>query len=266
HRRGARARAHGAALQPHPVRGRGAVRAGDDHPRRAHGRDRLAGRDAPPEPDHDRGRSGGRAPRRRTSRAGRAAGDRGAVRAGGCEGARKPSAHAGRAVPAPLRRRRARAGMTGVRTLLVLALKRDRVMIPAWVLLLGLAVGSVASSYESLYSDPASRRSVVQTLGTTPATLMLYGRIYADSVGGLVAWRLGGAALALAGLMTILIVVRHTRADEETGRSELVGSTVVGRHAPLAAALIAAALASVALGVIVVLGVVATGLGFSGAL
>ena len=106
----------------------------------------------------------------------------------------------------------------------------------------------------------------MQTLGSTPATLALYGRIYADSVGGLVAWRLGGIALALAGLMSILIVVRHTRAEEETGRAELVGAGVVGRHAPLAAALLAAAIASVALGLIVVLGVLAAGLAFSGAL
>ena len=123
-----------------------------------------------------------------------------------------------------------------------------------------------ASSYAELYADEASRREVVQTLGSTPATLALYGRIYADSVGGLVAWRLGGIALALAGLMSILIVVRHTRAEEETGRAELVGAGVVGRHAPLAAALLAAAIASVALGVIVVLGVVAAGLAFTGAL
>ena len=89
----------------------------------------------------------------------------------------------------------------------------------------------------------------------TPATLALYGRIYADSVGGLVAWRLGGIALALAGLMSILIVVRHTRAEEETGRAELVGAGVVGRYAPFAAALLVAAIASVALGVVVALGV-----------
>ena len=100
-------------------------------------------------------------------------------------------------------------------------------------------------------------------MGSTPATLALYGRIYADSVGGLVAWRLGGIALALAGLMSILIVVRHTRAEEETGRAELVGAGVVGRHAPLAAALVAAAIASVALGLVVVLGVVSAGLAFT---
>ena len=156
--------------------------------------------------------------------------------------------------------------MTGLRLLLRLALRRDRVMIPAWVLGLGGAVLATSSSYSELYADEASRREVVATLGSTPATLALYGRIYADSVGGLVAWRLGGIALALAGLMSILIVVRHTRAEEETGRAELVGAGVVGRHAPLAAALLAATLASVALGVVVVLGVVAAGLAFTGAL
>ena len=156
--------------------------------------------------------------------------------------------------------------MTGVWILVRLALKRDRVMIPAWVLGLGAAVAVTASSYSSLYATEASRREVVQTLGTTPATLALYGRIYADSVGGLVAWRLGGIALALAGLMSILLVVRHTRAEEETGRAELIGAGVVGRHAPLAAALITAALAGLALGVIVTLAIVATGLAFAGAL
>ncbi len=156
--------------------------------------------------------------------------------------------------------------MTGLRTLVGLALRRDRVMIPAWVLGLGAATVVTASSYVELYADEASRRDVVATLGSTPATLALYGRIYDDTVGALVAWRLGGIALALAGLMSILVVVRHTRADEETGRAELVGAGVVGRHAPLAAALVVAAFADLALGVIVVLGVIATGLGFTGAL
>ena len=149
--------------------------------------------------------------------------------------------------------------MTGLRTLVSLNLRRDRVLIPAWVLGLGAAVVLVAASYASLYETESSRREVVRTLGSTPATLALYGRIYADSVGGLVAWRLGGIALALAGLMSIFIVTRHTRAEEETGRAELVGAGVVDRRAPLAAALITAALASVALGVIVTLGALSNG-------
>jgi len=156
--------------------------------------------------------------------------------------------------------------MAGTRELLRLALRRDRVMIPAWVLGLAAAVLVTASSYGSLYATEASRREVVRTLGTTPATLALYGRIYADSVGGLVGWRLGGIALALAGLMSVLLVTRHTRAEEETGRAELVRAGAVGRNAPLAAALLAAALASLALGVLVAAAVLASGLGASGAL
>jgi ABC-2 type transport system permease protein len=54
-----------------------------------------------------------------------------------------------------------------------------------------------------------------------------------------------GAAFAV--LLTIFIVVRHTRADEEAGRLELVGAAAVGRQAPLTAALLAAATANVAI-------------------
>jgi polyether ionophore transport system permease protein len=54
-----------------------------------------------------------------------------------------------------------------------------------------------------------------------------------------------GAASAV--LLTIFIVVRHTRADEEAGRLELVGSAAVGRQAPLTAALLAAVAANLAL-------------------
>lgn len=41
--------------------------------------------------------------------------------------------------------------------------------------------------------------------------------------------------LALA-ILSILLVVRHTRAEEESGRSEMVRAAVVGRHAPVVAA------------------------------
>ena len=44
-------------------------------------------------------------------------------------------------------------------------------------------------------------------------------------------------AITLA-LMSLFMVGRHTRADEESGRAELVRSTVVGRHAAIAAALL----------------------------
>ena len=47
---------HGAAVQPHPRRGRGAVRPGEHHPARPHRGERHAGRAAAPDPHLDRGR------------------------------------------------------------------------------------------------------------------------------------------------------------------------------------------------------------------
>jgi ABC-2 type transport system permease protein len=156
--------------------------------------------------------------------------------------------------------------MPGLRDLIRLALKRDRVFLPAWLGFLAFAVVITGSSYKSLYDTPQSRAEVVHGLGDTPATLALYGRIYANSVGGLVAWRLLGISVALAGLMSILIVVRHTRADEESGRAELVGAGVVDRRAPLTAALTIAAGANLVLGAIVAVALAALGIGATGSI
>src|SRR5690349_2422979 len=156
--------------------------------------------------------------------------------------------------------------MPGLRDLIRLALRRDRVFLPVWLGFLAFAVVITGSSYKSLYNTPQSRADVVHGLGDTPATLALYGRIYADSVGGLVAWRLGGISLALVGLMSILIVVRHTRADEESGRAELIGAGVVDRRAPLTAALLVATAANLVLGVIVAAALAALGIGGAGSI
>jgi ABC-2 type transport system permease protein len=63
-----------------------------------------------------------------------------------------------------------------------------------------------------------------------------------------------------AAIMTVLMVVRHTRAEEESGRAELVRAGVVGRHAHLAAALVVAAAANILLGGLLVLGLSGLGL------
>jgi len=47
--------------------------------------------------------------------------------------------------------------------------------------------------------------------------------------------------------MNILLVSRHTRLEEQTGRSELLRADAVGRHAPLTAALLLALSANLVL-------------------
>lgn len=78
-------------------------------------------------------------------------------------------------------------------------------------------------------------------------------------MGGLLAWSTSSSALGM-GVVGILLGVRHTRTDEQTGRTELLGSTRVGRLAPVLAATLTPALACVLIAVLGFAGLVAQGL------
>ena len=56
------------------------------------------------------------------------------------------------------------------------------------------------------------------------------------TVAGAVAFEISASVMIVAALMAMFTVGRHTRADEEAGRTELVRAARVGRHAPLLAA------------------------------
>lgn len=151
-------------------------------------------------------------------------------------------------------------GLLGTSALVRVALRRDRVVLPLSVLALVLTVVSTAISFEDLYPTAASRAELGADVGDNPGLRALYGAIHdASTTGGLVAWRMLAFGAALAALLSVLVVIRHTRAEEETGRLELVGAGVVGRSAPLAAALLVAGAADLALGLLLGLGLLAQG-------
>jgi ABC-2 type transport system permease protein len=154
--------------------------------------------------------------------------------------------------------------LAGTGTLVRLALRRDRIMIPAWVLPLALMVWSAAESFASLYRTPAERADVAASMARNASLRALYGPVFDTGIGGLTAWRMMAFAAALTGLMALLLVVRHTREEEESGRLELIGAGAVGRRAPLAAALLAGFGASAALATLVTL--LLLGQGATGAL
>ncbi len=137
--------------------------------------------------------------------------------------------------------------LAGSAALARFALRRDRIMIPAWIYLILIGVCETAYAFTRLYKTSSARAGLAASGEGNPALLFLYGRLNGTSVGALTAWRYGVWAALFAVLMTIFIVTRHTRADEETGRLELIGSARVGRQAPLAAAVAVAVTANLAL-------------------
>lgn len=67
--------------------------------------------------------------------------------------------------------------------------------------------------------------------------------------------------IAAASIMSILTVIRHTRAEEESGAAELVLSSVVGRHARTWAALVVIGAVNAVLAVTMTLAMAASGFG-----
>jgi ABC-2 type transport system permease protein len=136
--------------------------------------------------------------------------------------------------------------LTGTGSLTWLALRRDRFKLPAYVLglsllTLGMLAGIGGQDRQALVDE-------AELFASTPA-MRIFGVASGASEGATTMIR-GYLLLAvLAALMSALSVVRHTRQNEETGRAELVGAAVVGRHAGLTAALIVTVGGNVALAV-----------------
>lgn len=155
--------------------------------------------------------------------------------------------------------------LAGTGALIRLILRRDRVLMPLWVVLVGLIPLYLGSAIHQLYPTAAGLQSYALESQNNSTFIMLYTRVYDDSLGGMTFWRANFTTLVL-GLISMFTVIRHTRTEEEAGRRELVGSAVVGRQAGLAAALITAIGANLLLAVLAVLGLTALDVPTTGAI
>jgi ABC-2 type transport system permease protein len=149
--------------------------------------------------------------------------------------------------------------------LIRLALRRDRATLPIWVYVIGLIPAATVSTYEKLYTTVAARASLTTGLGASPSVKLIYGPAFdLSSPGGYTAWKYGTFLPVLLALACVFAVVRHTRAEEDSGRLELLASAVVGRLAALTAAVSVAGAMALAAGVIAAAGLVVTGLPAAG--
>ncbi|MFI1460944.1 ABC transporter permease [Nocardia carnea] len=161
-----------------------------------------------------------------------------------------------------------RAALAGIGTLIRLDLRRDRIKLPAWVL--GIALMSVyyASALQQVYTTPEDLRAVSQfSEGVVGALISGPGYGLTDpTIESVIVAVYGLYYLLLAALMNILLISRHTRVEEQTGRAELVRANAVGRHAQLTAALVIAVIANLAVTLLIAGSFAAAGLGTSDAL
>ncbi|MGH3993064.1 MAG: ABC transporter permease, partial [Pseudonocardiaceae bacterium] len=158
------------------------------------------------------------------------------------------------------------SAFTGTRALVRLALRRDRIQLPVWLLALTLVQAATISSVLGLYTNQQQRVELAISSARSAVSLIFNGIVSGTGVGATVMTQSFLVVAVAAALMSTLCVVRHTRQNEETGRAELIGSGVVGRHASLTAALLVAVGANVALALLTTLVLIGNDLPVTGSL
>lgn len=155
------------------------------------------------------------------------------------------------------------SSLAGTATIIHFVLRRDRIRLPVWIGAHGLLVLYISAALPQLAPTEED------LAGVTPLLSQPVGRMFTGPAFGMGAptyERFFAAGYApylfiLAALMSIMLVTRHTRGEEQSGRAELIRASVTGRHTALTATLVVAVIANVAAGLLVT--ALAIGIGYA---
>jgi len=120
--------------------------------------------------------------------------------------------------------------------------------------------------YRHTYPTGANRRAFADSFAGNPGLRLLYGQPHRiDATAGYTAWRVGGVLAIAAAAYGLLAAVRVGRAEEESGRTEVVLAAPVSRATANTAGLLAVGAGIALLGLAELAGLVAAGIPAGGA-
>ena len=123
-----------------------------------------------------------------------------------------------------------RADLDGTGRLVRLALRWDRIQLPIWLVTPTCCRWSRCRACWTL-PDRGRARAFAVSSAKSPVALALNGLVSGDSAGAVLASQRPLLLSPSRPLMSTLLVVRHTRQEEETGRAEIAGGRRSPRHA-----------------------------------
>ncbi|ACV78146.1 ABC transporter permease [Nakamurella multipartita] len=150
----------------------------------------------------------------------------------------------------PARGRTPADGYHGLGAMIRLVLRRNRVRLIVWVVVLVGMYQYIVSYYKTVFPDQRALDAFA-TLSNTPGIKALTGLSPAASTMGGAVWTKGWMTVVLAlAIGVVFLVTRTGRADEEAGRTELLRSRVLGVHAYSMAAWLVTGALCVVIGVL----------------
>ncbi|WEO77569.1 hypothetical protein BJQ94_00470 [Cryobacterium sp. SO2] len=145
-----------------------------------------------------------------------------------------------------------------------LRLRRDRIQLPVWILALAAFALLSATAVPASLGAANQRDDLIRVIVGTPTILIFRGEPRGTGTGAVVFFQVFANLAVAVAFMSTFLAVRHSRAEEESGRSDLLGATPVGRVVPLIATVLHGVAASLAVGVAVGLAVALSGLNPTG--
>lgn len=159
-----------------------------------------------------------------------------------------------------------RGSMTGFVTCVRFILGRNWVRLLVWAAVLAVMIPVVYNSQQQAFPTQTARDAYAQ-VANTPAVAAMTGLPYAaGSLGGILVIKIWMTLAVALGFASIFLVTRNGRADEESGRIELLRSAALGRHAYSMANYVVAGALSVVTGILISLLCLAVKLPMAGSL
>jgi ABC-2 type transport system permease protein len=157
--------------------------------------------------------------------------------------------------------------LTGTLQLTRFIVRRDRIRILIWIGSIVVLAALTAGGIKGLFPTQAALDQTAAATQHNAAAIAFNGPAQGlNTVGGQVAFQFGAGGMVLVGLMSLFMVGRLTRGEEEAGRLELVRSLPVGSQAPTMAASLTVAAMSMAVGLLTTVVLSAQGLPADGSL
>lgn len=154
----------------------------------------------------------------------------------------------------------------GTGKLLRFYLKKGWVKRSIWILTPALLAMSAYMSYSNMFTSSQELSGFVDESILNPVVAAIHGFILTKDIPGIVSWNIKTISLIVATIFNILTMTKMTRGEEESGRTDILYSTVIGRQAQLAAALIICLGLNFIMGLLLTLTMVGFGMNFSGSL
>lgn len=140
---------------------------------------------------------------------------------------------------------------TGTGTLTSLAFKRDRLKLFVWLAVITTLVTSVGIAMKDLMPTQEEVMKQIVVRAESPAIRLFDIPAAGISVESAMLMR----SSILIGIIIVIVsmqtVIRHTRQNEETGRTEMISSTAVGKFASLTSGLIVTVIFNILVGIMI---------------